>query len=85
VAGKCLLNNGALTTLDRKKIKDESEVWRQKLIGWDTERKKANTSKVDLAIQAGQNAKTAEEKAAALATLREVQDSLNHWMYLWRY
>jgi 5-methylthioadenosine/S-adenosylhomocysteine deaminase len=81
VGGKCLLKNTELTTIDEKICKLEAEKWFDKIISWDTLRKKTNILKVNNIIHDSQQADDEIKKKIALESLISSKDDLFHWKY----
>ena len=83
-AGRLLLDKYDLTTLNYKDIKQQADEWREKLMSWDKQRKKANMSIVQSMLEEADAALKSTEasvRQAASGKLFQTKESIERWIY----
>lgn len=76
VAGKALMEESVLKTVDVKEAKNRSDEWREKLLGWDTQRKKVDAKRIRETIKEAESG-----KKEAKDLLQQDKDNLFHLIY----
>lgn len=82
--GKLVLEGGELKTMNSSQIYKEAQEWRNKIIEWDTERKRANVSRVQELLKQAEGI-SANSEVSVITDLQQkisgVKDELFHWSF----